>query len=35
MKKLKQFLLGTSWLWLPIVGCYIAEIITNLFIKIL
>jgi hypothetical protein len=29
MKKIKEFLLGTSCMWLPILGCYIANILTN------
>ena len=32
MKKLKELALGTSWFWLPIVGCYIANAITNIIL---
>ena len=32
MKKLKQFMLGTSFIWLPILGCYIANAITNIIL---
>ena len=30
MKKIKNFILGTSIFWMPIAGCYIAEIICKL-----
>lgn len=30
MKKIKEFILGTSFIWLPIVGCYIANFIINI-----
>lgn len=30
----KQIILGTSFAWLPLLGCYIAEIIINLVNKI-
>lgn len=33
MKKIKEILLGTSFVWLPLAGCYIANIITSLLIK--
>ncbi len=29
MNKIKEFLLGTSIIWLPILGCYIANFILN------
>lgn len=32
MNKIKEILLGTSWLWLPLLGCYIANGITNLIL---
>lgn len=32
MKKIKMFLLGTSYLWLPILGSYILEIIFNIIL---
>lgn len=32
MKKIKEFLLGTSFLWLPIVGCYIANAICEIIL---
>lgn len=35
MKKLKFYLKGTSFIWLPIVGCYIANMLSNLLIDIL
>lgn len=35
MKKLKQIALGTSFMWLPILGCCIAEILVNILTKIL
>lgn len=35
MKKLKGFLLGTSLIWIPILGCYIAEAISNILINLL
>ncbi len=35
MKKLKQFVLGTSYLWLPLLGAYIAELLVNILTKIL
>lgn len=27
MKKLKEFLLGTSFIWLPLIGCGLAKTI--------
>ena len=30
MKKIKEILLGTIYIWLPILGCYIANAITNI-----
>lgn len=30
MKKLKELMLGTSFMWLPILGCIVAEMITRL-----
>ena len=35
MKKIKEFLLGTSFMWLPLVGCYIAEMLSNLVLNML
>lgn len=35
MKKIKEFLLGTSFIWLPLVGCYIAEMLSNLVLNML
>lgn len=35
MKKIKEFLLGTSFMWLPIVGCYIAEMLSRLIFNLL
>lgn len=35
MKKLKQFTLGTSFIWLPITGCYIAELLVNILTEVL
>lgn len=35
MKEIKEFLLGTSFMWLPIVGCYIAEMLSRLILNIL
>jgi len=32
MKKIKEFILGTSILWLPIVGCYLANFIINIIL---
>lgn len=32
MKKIKEFLLGTSPFWLPILGCYIANGILNIIL---
>lgn len=29
MKKLKELMLGTSFMWLPILGCILGEIITK------
>lgn len=27
MKKIKQYILGLSWIWLPIIGSYMAEML--------
>ena len=27
MKKIKDIILGLSYIWMPILGCYIAELI--------
>lgn len=35
MKKLKEFLLGTSLIWIPILGCYVASAISNILINLL
>lgn len=35
MKKFRKFMLGTSFMWMPILGCYIAEMLANLLTKIL
>ncbi len=32
MKKIKFYLKGTSFIWLPILGCYIANAITNIIL---
>ena len=32
MKKFKEILLGTSFLWLPILGCYIANAICEIIL---
>lgn len=32
MKKIKEFILGTSIFWLPIVGCYLANFIINIIL---
>ena len=32
MKKIKEILLGTAYIWLPIMGCYIANAITNMIL---
>lgn len=32
MKKVNEFILGTSFIWLPILGCYIANAITNIIL---
>mgnify|MGYP005768061121 FL=1 len=33
MKKIKEILLGTIYIWLPILGCYIANAITNMILR--
>lgn len=33
MKKLKFYIKGTIYMWLPILGGYIANIVTDLIIK--
>lgn len=33
VEKFKEFLLGTSILWLPILGCYIANAIANIILR--
>lgn len=35
MKKFKQIALGTSYLWLPLLGAYIAELLVNILTKVL
>lgn len=35
MKKIKEILLGTSFIWLPIVGCYIAEMLSRIILNML
>lgn len=35
MKKLKFYIKGTSFIWLPLVGCYIANIVSNLLISLM
>ena len=35
MKKFKEFMLGTSLIWIPMLGCYIAEAISNILINLL
>ena len=35
MKKIKEFLIGTSIFWLPILGCYIANGLSELLLNIL
>lgn len=35
MKKLKFILKGTSIFWLPILGCYIANALSNILINLL
>lgn len=35
MKKLKEFLLGTSLILIPALACYIAEAISNILINLL
>ena len=32
MKKTKETLLATAYIWLPIIGCYIANAITNMIL---
>lgn len=32
MKKLKQFLLGTSYMWLPLLASYILEMIFKIIL---
>lgn len=34
MKKIRFYIKGTSFIWLPILGCYIAEIVTDLLISL-
>lgn len=33
MKKTKETLLSTIYIWLPIMGCYIANAITNIVLN--
>ena len=33
MKKTKGILLATVYIWLPILGCYIANAITNMILR--
>lgn len=35
MKKFKKFMLGTSLIWIPMLGCYVAEAISNILINLL
>ncbi len=35
MKKIKQIILGTSFMWLPLVGSYIAEMLSNLVLNMM
>lgn len=35
MKKFKEFLLGTSLTWIPMLGCYVASTISNILINLL
>ena len=35
MKKFKEIMLGTSLIWIPILGCYVAEAISNILINLL
>lgn len=35
MKKFKEFLLGTSLIWIPMLGCYVASAISNILINLL
>ena len=30
MKKIKEIILGLSYIWIPIAGCYVAEIILKM-----
>ena len=30
MKKIKDIILGLSYIWMPILGCYVAEIILKM-----
>lgn len=32
MKKIKEIILGTSFIWLPIAGCYLANFIINIIL---
>lgn len=33
MKRTKEMLLSTIYIWLPILGCYIANAITNMILN--
>lgn len=35
MKKIKFYLKGTSFIWLPILGCYMANSLSNLLVSML
>lgn len=35
MKKVKEFILGTSFMWLPILGGYIANALSDILINLL
>ena len=35
MKKIKELILGTSIIWLPTLGCYIANALSNLIINMM
>ncbi len=30
MKKIKEIIIGLSFMWLPLAGCYVAEIICKM-----
>lgn len=35
MRKFKELALGISWLWMPILGSYIAKILSDFILQIL